>query len=268
MWLVKLLLVVAVAYAGIVVLMYAVQTRLLFPVRLAAANGIPAGAQRVTVETPDGERLEGVHLPPSRHWEGKRLIVLGFGGNAWNAGYMAEYLHELYPDAAVVAFHYRGYAPSTGQPGAAALLADAVTVHDHIVATLGPGRIIAAGFSLGGGIAVHLARNRPLAGLILVSPFDSLEALAREHYPWVPVGLLLRHHIPVAESMRDLQVPVALIAAANDKVVPPRRTHALRQVVPNLMFDRTIAGAGHNDLYRRPEFRAAMAEALTLIVSR
>ena len=288
MWVFKLVLVLAVAYIAVVALMYATQTRMLFPTQLATGYQprLPAAAVELEVATPDGERLHGVHLPPAGDGvgeqvgdgvgdrpgarRGEQLVLLGFGGNAWNAGSLAAYLHELFPDAEVAAFHYRGYRPSSGRPSAAALLADAPLVYDHVVEslgveTLGAGRVVAVGISLGSGIAAQLAAERPLAGLILVSPFDSLEALAGDHFPWAPVGWLLRHQMSPVESLRGLATPTALIAAERDTIVPPRRTEALRQAISNLVFDRTIAGADHNDLFHRADFRAALTEAVAQI---
>ena len=264
MWLFKLVLVLAVAYIAVVAVMYATQTQTLFPTRLATASGLllPAFAVRLEVETPDGEQLRGVHIPPARNRAGERLVVLGFGGNAWNADSLAAYLHGLFPDSDVATFHYRGYRPSTGSPSAAALLADAPLIYDHVLEHVGTGRVIAVGLSIGGGVAAHLAARRSLAGLILVSPFDSLEALAREHYPWAPVGWLLRHNMSTLETVGGLATPIALIAAERDTIVPPRRTEAVRRAIPTLVLDRTIAQADHNDLYHRPDFRAAMVEAL------
>lgn len=264
MWLLKLLLAGVVVYFAVVAVMYAAQTRMLFPTGLTATTGtrLPATAERLEVETADGERLQGLHIPPARDVAGPRLLILGFGGNAWNGDDVAAYLHGLFPEADVVAFHYRGYPPSSGDPSAAALLADAPLVYDRAMEAVGAQRVVAVGLSIGGGVAAHLATQRPLAGLILVTPFDSLEALAGEHFPWAPVRWLLRHRMSPLESLRDLAVPTALIAAERDNIVAPRRTEALRQGIPAPVFDRTIAGADHNDLYGRPEFRAAMAEAL------
>ena len=268
-WLFKLILAGAVAYIAVVVVMYAGQTQMLFPAGSAAAGKpvLPPTAERLEVETPDGERLYGAHIAPTRTAAEQRVLVIGFGGNAWNADALAVFLHELFPDADVVAFHYRGYHPSTGRPSAAALLADAPVVYDHVVANLNVERVVAVGFSIGSGVAAHLANRRPLAGAILVSPFDSLEALARQLYPWAPVRWLLRHHMSPAEDLRGVTAPVALVAADRDTIIPPRRTEALRQAVPSLILDRTVADAGHNDLYGRPAFRAAMAEALARIQS-
>ena len=67
------------------------------------------------------------------------------------------------------------------------------------------------------------------------------------------------------ESLRGRDTPVALIAGERDTLIPTRRTDALRRKVPNLVYDRTIAGAGHNDIYERPEFRQAMREAITVL---
>ena len=263
----KLVRVLAVAYIAIVALMYAAQTHMLFPTYMVADSVplMPASVVQLEVMTPDGERLRGVHLPPAHERTGERLVVLGFGGNAWNAGSLAVYLHRLFPDADVVAFHYRGYEPSSGSPSAAALLADTPVIHDHVLETVGAGRVVAVGISLGGSIAAELAAQRSLAGLILVSPFDSLEARARDHYPWVPVGWLLRHHMSTVGSLRGLTTPTALITAERDTIVPPRRSEAVRRAISTLVLDRTIEDADHNDLFHRPDFREAMIEALARI---
>ena len=245
------------------------QDDLIFPTHaVAPADPLPASAERLSVELPGGERLHGVHIPPSRPAEGTRTLVLGFGGNAWNGENVALYLHEHYPAADVVAFHYRGYSPSTGRPSAEALIADAPLVFDSAVARVRPARVVAVGFSIGSGVAASLANRRELDGIVLVTPFDSMKAVAADIYPWLPVGLLFRHEINAAELLRGSSVPVAIVAAERDEIIPPRRTEALRNAVPNLAFDRTIAGASHNDIYSRQDFRTAMDEALEAVLKR
>ena len=267
MWLVKLALILALAYAGVVAAMYFAQTVLLFPTWLAPASyaAIPIAAVPLETVTPDGERLRGIRIPGAPGPDDEPVVVIGFGGNAWNASVLAAYLHQIYPKADAVAFHYRGYGPSEGRPSAAALLADAAVIYDFVATQADASAIVAVGISIGSGVAAHLAKQRPLDGLILVSPFDSLEALGREHYWWLPVRWLLRHRMDVANDLRGTNVPTAVIAGERDDIVPPRRTEPVRRAIRNLVLDRTVAGAGHNDLFQRPEFQTAMVAALARI---
>ena len=243
--------------------MFHFQSHLIFPTHAVAAAGpFPKGAERLSVEVPGGDRLAGIYLPPETP-PAERLLILGFGGNAWNAQDVGEYLHELYPDADVVAFHYRGYKPSTGSPSAEALISDAPRVYDAAVARVKPARTIAVGFSIGCGIASELSTQRDLDGVILVTPFDSLKAVAQSMFPWIPIGPFFSHEIDAAAAIKKTKVPVAIIAAQRDEIVPAARTEALAKVVPNLVFDCTIARSGHNDIYTRSDFQDAMREAAT-----
>lgn len=206
--------------------------------------------------------LQGIHIPADEP-RPKPTLILGFGGNGWNGQDVAEYLHEVYPAADVVAFHYRGYAPSTGSPSSEALIEDAPLIFDAAVNATKPARIIAVGFSIGTGIAARLAAERKLDGLILVTPFDSLKAVAQSMYPWLPIGPFFAHEIDAVAPLRQSSIPVAIIAAERDELIPGERTAALRAAVPNLVYDRTIKGAGHNDIYARSNFQLAMRDALT-----
>lgn len=268
MWMLYLAIGIGLLYAGLAFAIAVAQTKLLFPVEMATINrpSLPQGAERLEVKTADGQQLVGIRLGSSSHADADRPLLLGFGGNAWNADVMALYLRSLFPDAEVVAFHYRGYPPSEGRPSAHALLEDAVTVFDHLQREK-PRPVITVGFSIGSGIAAYLAGRRPLVGQILVTPFDSLKSLAADHFPWAPVGLFLRHHIDTAEYLRANETPTALIVAGQDTIVPARRSVPLRKAAPNLVFDRTIEDAGHNDLYDDPAFAQAMHEAYRRITA-
>ena len=261
----KLLLVPILLYLVAVGVAFAAQERMLFPAYLVVPAGpLPPGAEQLTIDAPDGVRLEGIYIPGRRPGTDDTL-VLGFAGNASNAQGVAELLHEYYPDRDVVAFFYRGYAPSGGVAGAEALMADAPLVYDLVVERWRPRRVVAVGISLGSGVAASLAARRPLSGLILVTPFDSLAATARQLHPWLPVRLLLRHDMPSAESLRSTQVPVAIIASGRDRLVRADRTDALRRAVPNLVYDATVPNARHDDIFLHPEADAAMREAMARV---
>jgi pimeloyl-ACP methyl ester carboxylesterase len=242
--------------------MFEFQSHLIFPVHAVPAAGpLPPRAERLSVSTADGNSLQGTSIPAEQR-DASRTLILGFGGNAWNGQDVAEYLHELFPDHDVVTFHYRGYKPSTGSPSAQALIADAPLVYDAALDRSKPAKVIAVGFSIGTGIAAQLSASRKLDGLILVTPFDSWKGVAQSIYPWLPIGPFFAHEIDAAGPLKNSRVPVAIIAAERDEIVPAERTAALREVVPELVFDRTIKRAGHNDIYARSEFQEAMRDAL------
>lgn len=254
---------VAIAILGaVLLLMMSLQAHLLFPTHAVGPPGpLPNGSVEINVATFGGNTLHGIHIPAGTAAQKPKTLVLGFGGNAWNGADVAAYLHEIFPEADVIAFHYRGYRPSTGSPSAEALLTDAPRLLDFAVNRVKPDRTIIVGFSIGGGVAASLAKRRPLDGLILVTPFDSLKAAAADLYPWLPIGPFFEHELDTASYLKDAAAPVAMIAGEYDTLIRPARTQALRDQVPNLVFDRTIAGAGHNDIYHRSEFQQAMREA-------
>ena len=264
-----LVLVPVLLYAAVCAAVFFLQTSLIFPVsQVGPAGPLPPGAERVTLRAASGERLTGLHVPPDAAAAGAPPLILGFGGNAWNADSMAAYLHELYPQTEVVTFHYRGYPPSEGSPSADALRADALAIFDWAVRPFPDRRRIAAGFSIGSGVAAWLAAHRPLDGAILVTPFDSLAGAGADHYPWLPVRLLFRHEMAAAEDLRRSRVPVAILAGQRDDLILPVRTEALRRAVANLAYDHVVAGAGHNDIYQHEDFQAAMREALATLLRR
>src|SRR5215213_8289415 len=224
----RLLLAAIGVYAAIVVVMFLSQADLLFPRdQVGPADALPPGAERLRLDTTDGDVLHGVHIPLQENSDSESLLILGFAGNAANSENAAGLLHDVYPGAHVLAFHYRGYAPSTGSPSAQALLDDAPLIYDLAVARVGPARTVAVGFSIGSGVAAVLASKRPVDGVILVTPFDSLRSVAQEWYPWLPVRALFQHEIDAAAALAGTRVPVAIVAAQQDQIVQPQRTRAL-----------------------------------------
>lgn len=246
--------------------MFELQSHFIFPTHAVSAAGpLPHGARALELRAGDGTVLRGVAIPAERPRH-ERVLVIGFAGNAWNAQDGASYLAELYPDCDIVAFHYRGYYPSGGSPSADALVADAPLVHDVAVEQFAHDRVIAVGFSIGCGIAARLSSERKLDGLVLVTPFDSLKAAAQSLYPWLPINAFFRHDIDAAQALERSRAPTAIVAAANDDIILPERTEALRRRVKSLVFDATIPRAGHNDIYARSAFHEAMRKALDALV--
>ena len=264
MWLLKLTLSLAGFYAMVVAIAYAIQTKLIFPAGLAAFGpDLPADARHIQLATTEGDSIVLVRLPAAPPTTERRPLLLGFGGNAWNADALALMLSQMFPGYEVAALHYRGYGPSSGRPSAKALVEDAGRAFDHLAAE-GEQDIVAVGLSIGAAVAVDLAATRRLRGVVLVTPFDSLEELAAHHYPWLPVRLLLRHRMEPSAILRSLDVPTAIITAGRDTVVPAGRSASVRTAARDLREDLVIA-AGHNDLYNHPEFGDALRRSVTAV---
>jgi uncharacterized protein len=257
---ISVLAVLGLGYVGVVALLYLVQTSLVFPGAHLPSYRLnsPREPGRLELAAGDGAILHGMWFPGARP---DADVLIGFGGNAQDAEVLGQDLARDFPDLNVVVFHYRGYGPSTGKPSEAALLADAVTIYDAMVAQIGPQRVYAIGISLGSAVAAYLSKERPLAGVLLITPFDSVEAIAKESYFWVPVGLLLQHRFPSADFMTGNATPAAVIAAAGDRVVKPHRTRALIARLENLVFEATLHGAGHETLYQLPAYETTLEAA-------
>jgi len=258
---IKLLVMLLAAYAAVVTFLYFAQRALIFPgTHMHSARlDHPRAPERLELATQGGDVLHGMLFCGSADHPD---LIIGFGGNMQDAEMLGQDLAVRLPHADVVVFHYRGYGPSTGRPSEAAVLADALAIYDAMVQRLRPQRTFAVGISLGSGIATYLSKQRPLAGMVLVTPFDSIEAIAKEQYFWVPVGLLLHQRFASVEHMEANQTPVAVIAAGGDRVVRPQRTASLRKKISNLVFDRTLAGASHATIYDLPAYGATFKEAI------
>jgi pimeloyl-ACP methyl ester carboxylesterase len=262
----KLIATLALCYLGIVALLYFAQGWLLFPGASLPSRPLdsPRRPERLELPTGTGPVLHGMLFPAEAN---AADLLIGFGGNAQDAEMLGQDLAADFPNLHVAVFHYRGYGPSTGRPSEAALLEDALTVHDALVSRLAPERTFAIGVSLGSAVAAYLSKERPLAGIVLITPFDSIEAVAKESYFWVPVGPLLRHRFPSVEFMSGNPTPVAVIAAAQDRVIRPPRTAALVERLENLVFYRTLDGADHNTLYQVPIYEETLEAAFAAIAA-
>lgn len=257
----KIVLFLALAYGALVLFMYGAQTFLVFPGTRLPSRPLdhPFAPERLVLK-PTGEvALQGMLFAPET--SSTNGLLIGFGGNAQDADDLGQDLAKRFPSLHIAVFHYRGYGPSSGQPSEQALLADALTIYDTLEARLKPPAIFAYGVSLGSGVAAFLVAQRRLDGAFLITPYDSIEAVAKANYPWLPVGLLLKHRFPSVDFLRSTTTPIAVIAAEQDQVIAPERTDALRTAISNLVFDQTIEGAGHASLYGMPAFDRAIEQA-------
>ena len=141
-------------------------------------------AQVLWIES-QGERLKVWVVPRA----GSKALLY-FGGNAEDVAGNIEEFAAAFPDRSLFLVNYRGYGGSSGQPSEAALFADALAIFDHVRRE--HSEIAVMGRSLGSGVAVFVASERPVERLVLVTAFDSLVNVATEYFRWLPVGWLMR----------------------------------------------------------------------------
>jgi uncharacterized protein len=206
----------------------------------------------------DGTRVHAWHLK-----SGPRL-VLYFGGNAEEVSWMLESARAEAPGVSWLLLDYRGYGQSAGSPSEKALVADALALYDHAVALPGidVSRIYAFGRSLGSGVAVALAAQRRLAGLVLSTPYDSLLEVARRYYWYLPVNWLLKHRFDSVALAPKLKTPLLCLIAGRDEVIPPEHAERLFAAWGGPKRRIELADANHNTTDGAPQFWPAIREFL------
>ncbi len=178
---------------------------------------------------------------------GKSHAVIYLGGNAEDVSANIYDLRHALPDRTVYLMNYRGYAGSTGAPTQAGLFEDALSLFDAIVGRHESVSVI--GRSLGSGVATYLASRRPVARLVLVTPFDSGLALAQRFYPVYPMSLMLKDQYPSDSYAPKVRADVLLLAGEHDNLVPTVHTQRLLDAFPRGSASLTLLpDAGHNDI--------------------
>jgi hypothetical protein len=236
--------VIALTYLGLCAALFFYQRSLIyFP-----QPGSPGDRDTtITLPTADASVLVSVrpHVGPD--------AVIYLGGNAEDVTSSLPALASAFPDHALYALHYRGYGGSSGKPSEAALFADAVTLFDRVRSEHRV--VVMVGRSLGSGIAVHVASQRPVDRLVLVTPYDSLQELAAAQFPYFPVRWLLLDKFESWKHAPQIAAPTLIIAAENDEVIPRASTDLLRsRFREGVASFRVVAGAGHNTISDRPEY--------------
>jgi uncharacterized protein len=255
-----LLLALAAGYAGVVLIAWLWQEKLLFhPRPVEPRPAMPAGwrAQEIEFTTRDGTRLFGVlALPPHP----KPPLVIYFGGNAEEVTSLAPMAKEYYADRAALYVNYRSYGASQGKPGETALVSDGVELFDWALKRedLDASRIAVHGRSLGTGVAVQVAGARPARCLVLTSPFLSAREVARYLYPWLPVTLLIRHPFDSAARAPTMKTPALFIMGTDDTLVPMAQSARLADLWGGSTERLVLEGFTHNDVHVNPRYGATI----------
>ena len=218
-------------------------------------NAVTSTDSQLTLSMPDA-RVSVI----TRERVGPRALIY-FGGNAEDVSRNLPEFAEAFPDYAVYLLNYRGFGGSGGSPSEAAIAEDALALFDQVYASHPQVSLI--GRSLGSGVAVRLASQRPLQHLILVTPYNSLEEIAARQYPWVPVKWLLKDRFESGKYAAHLRVPTLLLAASDDEVIPRASTQRLLENFPQgVAVLRVVPDSGHNSISDRVQYLQWMADVL------
>jgi uncharacterized protein len=207
-------------------------------------------ARRVEIPS-SGETLEGWWIDNPQATTA--AVILYFGGNAEDVLYTAGTVSSF--DARrMLVVNYRGYGRSTGKPGQKALYDDGLAIYDYAVKSgVRPEDIVVMGRSLGSGVATMLAAERPVAAAVLITPYDSLAAVASNLYPYLPVHLLLQHPFPSVDWAKRTRTPVLMLAAERDFVVPSAHAQKLLEAWAGEKQLHVLPQTGHNDIEMHPD---------------
>ncbi|SFV26332.1 hypothetical protein SAMN05428990_0262 [Pseudoxanthomonas sp. YR558] len=240
-------------YIAMCALLYLQQRRLIY---FPQFTQVDAAQTDFALPRP-GATLRGWVVNP-----GQRDAVLYFGGNAESVDANREAFTRALPAHTVYLVAYRGYGASDGEPTEADLLADALALHDKVARRHPAGEVDVIGRSLGSGVASYVASERKVPALVLVTPFDSLAAVAQAHYPMFPVRLLLKDRYDSHARLPHHQGRLLVLRAGRDAVVPPPHTDRLLDAFPGRADVVDFPAAGHDDLSLDPAYEAALTTFL------
>lgn len=200
----------------------------------------------------DGQRLSSIVLNPD-----KKNAILYFGGSGESMGFTANEFEDVFPDHSMYLINYRGYGGSTGNPGEQEFYSDALDVYDELSNVHADISVI--GYSLGSGIATYLASKRLLSSIALVAPYDSMLSVAREHYPFYPMSILLKDRYDSISRVDDVNEQVLVVVAEEDLAVPYELSRQLIDAFPPEQIKvKVIRGADHNSLLVADDFYTAL----------
>lgn len=246
-----LLIAVAVAYAGAAAFMYVAQRSFLYfpdPRRTAPeAAGLPQVEER-EIKTPDGETIIA--------WYGKakpgQPTLLYFHGNGGAIELRNERIKKyMRLGRGMYMMSYRGFSGSTGQPTEAHNVADAKLAYEDLLKQgVKPADIILYGESLGTGVAIQVALEKKVSGIVLDSPYTSVAARAQQLFPWLPVSLLIKDRYDSLNYIGNFHAPLLIMHGDRDEVIPVAMGKELFAAANEPKELAIIKGGGHEDHYK------------------
>ncbi|WP_428938055.1 alpha/beta hydrolase [Fontivita pretiosa] len=260
----RLLRSVVLIYLGVLIVIALLQDWLIFPGHATqgqkhAMVTASRDSELITLTTSLGDRIV-VHFGPAlvptglsiRPDASSRPTLIFFYGNAMclaDAIGITRDWRKL--GANVLEVEYPGYGMSSGKPGEQSFYAAADAAYDYLLTRgdIDRTKIVPVGLSLGSGPAVELATRRPVAALVLLAAYTSLDDMAARTVPFLPTSRLLKHHFRNEQKIRSLAIPILIIHGIDDRIVPHDMSDRLAKAAVNATVTRLDLPTDHNDLF-------------------
>lgn len=222
-------------YAGICALLYFNQDGLLFHPKPSSKHDIA----EILKTYPEFDTLCFTMKDDNRTYgfiskdtlKEKLPLILYFGGNAEEVSHLAEY-KSYFPNAKMVMLNYRGFGLSKGLISEKTMFSDALEAYDKLMTMpeINADKVMVIGRSIGTGVATYVASQRKTKATVLITPYENMIDVAFEKYPFVPIGLLIKHPFESDKYAKTISTPVLALIAKNDEVIPKHHAYNLMSV--------------------------------------
>lgn len=247
----KILFLLFLLYAAFVFFLYINQRQLIyFPYHFSPSPeeaGVPE-MKVVTLKTEDGLNLTAWYRSPARR---KLPTLVYLHGNAGSIGLRGGIV-KPFLDAGygVLLVTYRGYSGNPGKPDEKGLYQDGRAAIRFLHSQNVPDScIVLYGESIGTAVAIQIATEYQVGGLILQSPFLSLGAIGQFHYPFLPVKWVIKDSFNSLKKVGQIHSPTLVLYGKNDDIIPPKFSIQIFEAIPPPKYIEPLQEIGHNDLF-------------------
>jgi alpha-beta hydrolase superfamily lysophospholipase len=240
--------ILVLGYLGLMGAAFTLQRSMLFPAPRSPLQEPPHRPGFRRLSPPGGPVVDVLHLPAA---PGMPTMVHfhGNGEQISNLLELGEALHER--GMGFLAVEYPGYGTNPGKPSEEGLYQAAeVALADLRASGVGPESTVLSSRSVGGGVAVEMARRGHGARMVLLAPFTSVVDMANLVFPFLPTRLLVRDRLDNAAKAPGITIPVLILHGDQDEVIPVEMGQRLGHLFPHATME-VVPGAHHNDLLER-----------------
>ena len=219
MFFINIIFLLVIIYICINIVIYFSQRKLLYhPTENNYLDENSLNHKIEKIYIPSENKLLGWYFKKNENYK-TLLFFHGNAGRLENRIYKLNHFPKL--DLNYLIFAYRGFSGNNGKPTEEGIYKDSRAVINWLDSKgIKKKDIILYGESLGGAVAIEIAQDESYAGIILESPFTSMEKAAKIYYPYLPVKLLLKDKYKTDEKILNVNSPILVMHGEKDKIVP------------------------------------------------